>query len=147
MSGDYAAPAYTGGDQDATHYVTVPDVLHSTGSVSVTNLGGNYNYLGLWWGSIDELNKLELLNGSTSVATIWGSGVSTSPDGNWFSPSTNKYVNIQLNGATFDNFIMSYNGIAFEADNIAVGVVPEPGTMLLLGLGLIGVAGIRRFKK
>jgi hypothetical protein len=41
------------------------------------------------------------------------------------------------------------NGIsyAFEADNISIGVVPEPTTMLLLGLGLIGMAGVRRFRK
>lgn len=39
---------------------------------------------------------------------------------------------------------MSSTQYAFEADNIAIGRVPEPTTMLLFGLGLVGLAGVRR---
>jgi hypothetical protein len=60
-------------------------------------------------------------------------------------------INTSLNNADGDyQFILNYganNG--FPEVLIASGVspVPEPATMLLLGLGLMGVAGIRRFKK
>jgi hypothetical protein len=60
-------------------------------------------------------------------------------------------TSLDLNNAAGDyQFILNYganNG--FPEVLIASGVapVPEPATMLLLGLGLIGVAGIRRFKK
>ena len=37
--------------------------------------------------------------------------------------------------------------VATESDSITVGVVPEPNTMLLMGIGLMGVAGVCRRRK
>ena len=38
------------------------------------------------------------------------------------------------------------SGDGFDIDAVAVAPVPEPATMLLLGAGLIGIAGIGRKK-
>ncbi len=46
----------------------------------------------------------------------------------------------------FDKIVFASSQYAFEVDNVAIGTVPEPTTMILLGLGLIGMAGVRRFK-
>lgn len=53
------------------------------------------------------------------------------------------------NAAGVYNFTLNYgawNGFP-ETLIVDIAPVPEPATMLLLGLGLMGVAGIRRFKK
>jgi hypothetical protein len=156
----FSAPSYvdpvTGNTKQSTDYISVPmgigQNLPNFGSVTVTNLGGNYNYFGLWWGSIDTYNTLEFYNGANLVATINGSAV-TNPNpanGGQLDARTNKYVNIDFGGNTYDSFKLISSNFAFEADNIAVGnVVPEPGTMVLLGFGMLGLAiyGKRRMNK
>jgi len=153
VSGDllnkYSAPGgIDGTNKDITKYMTVPEPTGAnTGAMLVTNLGGSYNYLGLWWGSVDTYNTLTFYNGATEVASITGSSITKSADGNQTAPSSNLYVNF-LYLPLFDSFKMASTNFAFEADNIAIARVPEPTTLLLFGLGLIGLAVARRkYKK
>lgn len=68
--------------------------------------------------------------------------------GDQTAPSTNTYVNF-FDLPEFDSFTLSSTGFSFEVDNIALGKnpVPEPSTMLLFGLGFLGLARVSRRKK
>lgn len=150
LEGKYSAPGgIDGATKDLTDYVTAPRSDSSgSGSVRVTGLPVS-NYFGLWWGSMDTYNTLTFYNGDLVVATITGTDVAVGNDanGNQIIPATNHYVNF-LGLPNFDSFEMSSSQFAFEADNIAVGNVPIPPALWLLGSGLLGLIGIRRrFKK
>lgn len=130
----YAPPA------DATNYLAVPDFSTSTGSVTVDFGGCTYDYLGLFWGSMDAYNTVELLSGGSVVGTVTGTDASSiqMPGGGWTDPVDNAYVNIR--GVEFDAVRLTSTQYAFELDNLAV--VPVPGAFLLGMLGL-SVAGVK----
>lgn len=138
-SGVSAAPA-----GDSSCYLTIARNQSSSASY-----GSAQDYFGLYWGSIDSYNTISFFNGSDLVGAFGGAAVPGSgPFGNWTSTSDNQYVNFWFTGSSlFDRVLLTSGNNAFESDNHAVARVPEPATLGLLGLGLLGVAAARRRRR
>lgn len=125
------------------YYLSVPNPSAS-GSATFTFTSA-YDYLGLYWGSIDAYNSIDFSYKGTGVGTVTGTMVAPPPTGNQAEGYYNRYVHIS--GITFDQFTLNSDGYAFEVDNIAVNAVPEPAAMLLFGAGLAGLAAVGRRRK
>lgn len=143
-SGAYGAPGQT----DTTNFLTI-QINASPLSVLVDFGGNSYNYLGLFWGSVDAYNEVKFLSEGNVIST-WTGTTATSPsqaNGNQNAPGSNLYVNFEFQDEYFDSVMLISNSgfggsspFAFELDNLAVAVVPLPATILLGVIGL-GVGG------
>ncbi len=110
--------------------------------------GVKINYLGFYWGSIDEYNDFEFFDGEDSVILTGAELLleSGGTPGSRTSPESNLYINVAFTDFAFDKFTVTSTGIAGEFDNIVVGLtsrvipnnsIPEPNSIALLGLSLL----------
>ena len=143
VSGMAAAPA-----GDTTPYLSVA-FPHSSGVETFTAAAGqDYNYFGLYWGSIDDYNWLSFYNGNTLLGTISGDDVIKAGTqlGDQTAPGSNRYVNFFLSDMSFDRIVFGTGNYAFESDNHAFAKtsVPEPGVLALAFAAMGGLFVMRR---
>ena len=142
LSGVYAQPA-----GDSTAYAYAGPGGSITETLGAPGVG--VNYFGLYWGSPDQYNTLTFTD-TMGNTVVYGQGGITIPG---FTPNfqgnTDSYVQFFVTGNNWVSATWTSSTAAFEFDNVTASLTatPEPTTIGLLALGLVGIgAGARRRK-
>lgn len=111
------------------------------------------DYVGFFWGSPDNSNLVYLYDGSTQIGAYVG-GPSAEGDGSPigiqagyvdFSASAGEEItSIELLNA--GSFWFETDNLSYQEAPVSSTPTPEPGSFLLLGSGLVGLAGMLRRK-
>ena len=116
--------------------------------------GAKIDYIGLYYGSIDSYNDLHFFDGEIEITAITGSEIldENGHNGSWTEPGANVYVNVDFAPEeAFTAFEFRTDGIAFEMDNIVIGLtkrpdrIPEPASLLLFAFALLALVKIRKY--
>lgn len=96
--------------------------------------------------NISDYGQLGLIYDGTIVTAAFKTSMDLDPNNGWtiiasFNPQFSDDLIPQL-GISADSH--GQGNFSFKLDNVTINSVPEPASMLLLGLGLIGLAGARR---
>lgn len=159
--GLYAEPA-----GDTSQYLTVRPFVSAANGIAtetVTFGGGTYGKLGLFWGSMDTYNSIQLYRNGLLVDTVTGSAAAAAvvppadATGDQVGAQNNRYVIIS--GVLFDTLVLTSSQNSFELDNLAWGSpdpqnaapplsTPLPSALPLFatGLGVVGFLARRRKK-
>lgn len=142
--GQYAAPSTLAGPGlNTSPYLTVP-TGSAPGQVSISAPFLS-NYFGMYWGSIDTYNTIKFYRGANEVKSFGGADIIASPVGD---QQQAVYVNFFFtNGDAYDRIVLASSSFALESDNHVFGVVPVPGSAMLLLSGVLGAAFLGRRRK
>lgn len=99
-------------------------------------------------GSLDPINLVRFFGPSGLVASFTGSALAAPgvANGSGTDPNANARFLFQFGATPVNRIVFTSGQNSFEFDNIAAGVIPEPGVwaMLVAGFGLVGWAMRRR---
>ncbi len=122
---------------DTTRYASVGTLLDPSTSALVMPTG-SFNYIGLYWGSIDQYNTITITDSSgphdIDSTTFPILNPANGDRGLFGSAFVNISDSLPITGVTFFS-----NQQAFEFDNLTVASVPEASTWAMMILGFLGV--------
>ncbi|MBG1263307.1 PEP-CTERM sorting domain-containing protein [Nostoc commune] len=152
VDGQYATPF-----GDTSNYLTVApkgaqangqNIAGNTGDETIT-FAKSIDYFGLYWGSIDTYNFVDVYSGGKLLKTFSGADVPGAPANGTQSGSVNNvYVNLLADkGESFDKVVLRSTGLAFETDNHSYRLASVPEPTATLGLLAFGVMSAGSFVK